>query len=145
MAMSLAGGGPSGPEMNVTPLIDVLLVLIIIFMIVVTQEKESGLQAQIPQPAEKQQSVPQPRTVVIRVMSAAGKQDPELKINDEDVKWNELSDRLQQIFKWRAERVAFVQGEDDVEFQWVADVIDTARHSGVEKVGLLPNELASAR
>ena len=145
MAMSLAGGGPSGPEMNVTPLIDVLLVLIIIFMIVVTQEKESGLQAQIPQPAEKQQSVPQPRTVVIRVMSAAGKQDPELKINDEDVKWNELSDRLQQIFKWRAERVAFVQGEDDVEFQWVADVIDTARHSGVEKVGLLPKELASAR
>jgi biopolymer transport protein ExbD len=131
--------------MNVTPLIDVLLVLIIIFMIVVTQEKESGLQAQIPQPAEKQQSVPQPRTVVIRVMSAAGKQDPELKINDEDVKWNELSDRLQQIFKWRAERVAFVQGEDDVEFQWVADVIDTARHAGVEKVGLLPKELASAR
>lgn len=145
MAMSMAGGGPSGPEMNVTPLIDVLLVLIIIFMIVVTQEKESGLQAQIPQPAEKQQSVPQPRTVVIRVMSAAGKQDPELKINDEDVEWNELSDRLQQIFKWRAERVAFVQGEDDVEFQWVADVIDTARHSGVEKVGLLPKELASAR
>jgi biopolymer transport protein ExbD len=131
--------------MNVTPLIDVLLVLIIIFMIVVTQEKESGLQAQIPQPAEKQQSVPQPRTVVIRVMSAVGKQDPELKINDEDVKWNELSDRLQQIFKWRAERVAFVQGEDDVEFQWVADVIDTARHAGVEKVGLLPKELASAR
>ena len=146
MAMSMAGGGPSGPEMNVTPLIDVLLVLIIIFMIVVTQEKESGLQAQIPQPAEKQQSVPQPeRTIVIRVVSAAGKQDPELKINEEDVKWNELSDRLQQIFKWRAERVAFVQGEDDVEFQWVADVIDTARHSGVEKVGLLPKELASAR
>jgi biopolymer transport protein ExbD len=82
---------------------------------------------------------------VIRVMSAAGKQDPELKINDEDVKWNELSGRLQQIFKWRAERVAFVQGEDDVEFQWVADVIDTARYAGVEKVGLLPKELASAR
>ena len=145
MAMSMGGGGVSAPQMNVTPLIDVLLVLIIIFMIVVTQEKESGLQTQIPQPANEQQNSPQPRTVVIRVMSAAGKQDPELKINDEDVKWNELSDRLQQIFKWRAERVAFVQGEDDVEFQWVADVIDTARHSGVEKVGLLPKELASAR
>ncbi|HEX3322493.1 MAG TPA: biopolymer transporter ExbD [Terriglobales bacterium] len=145
MAMSMAGGGPSGPEMNVTPLIDVLLVLIIIFMIVVTQEKETGLKTQIPQPANEQQSVPQPRTIVIRVMSAAGKQDPELKINDENVKWSDLSDRLQQIFKWRAERVAFVQGEDDVEFQWVAEVIDTARHAGVEKVGLLPKELASAR
>jgi biopolymer transport protein ExbD len=78
-------------------------------------------------------------------MSAAGKLDPELKINDENVKWSDLSDRLQQIFKWRAERVAFVQGEDDVEFQWVAEVIDTARHAGVEKVGLLPKELASAR
>ena len=146
MAMSMAGGGPSGPEMNVTPLIDVLLVLIIIFMIVVTQQKRTGLQTQIPQPANEQQSAPQPeRTIVIRVMSAAGKQSPELKINDENVKWGDLSDRLQQIFKWRAERVAFVQGEDDVEFQWVADVIDTARRAGVEKVGLLPKELASAR
>jgi len=52
MGMSMAGGGASGPEMNVTPLIDVLLVLIIIFMIVVTQEQRSGLKAQIPQPAE---------------------------------------------------------------------------------------------
>jgi biopolymer transport protein TolR len=101
------------------------------------------LKTQIPQPANEQQSVPQPRTIVIRVMSAAGK--PELKTNDENVKWSDLSNRLQQIFKWRAERVAFVQGEDDVEFQWVADVIDAARRAGVEKVGLLPKELASAR
>jgi biopolymer transport protein ExbD len=104
--------------MNVTPLIDVLLVLIIIFMIVVTQQKKEGLEAQIPQPPENAPAVPLPvRTIVIRILTAAPNQDPELKINDEDVKWPDLAGRLHDIFKLRAERVAFVQGEDDVDFQ----------------------------
>jgi len=50
MAFSTAGANPSGPQMNVTPLIDVLLVLLIIFMLVVINEKPTGLEAQIPQP-----------------------------------------------------------------------------------------------
>jgi biopolymer transport protein ExbD len=64
-------------------------------------------------------------------------QVPTLKINDEDVKWDHLHDRLFDIFKQRAERVAFVKGDDDVDFQYVADAISIARGSGVEKIGLL--------
>jgi biopolymer transport protein ExbD len=122
------------------------LVLIIIFMIVVTQEQRSGLRAQIPQPADDTHSVQEPeRTIVIRIMDAGEKQEPVLRINTEDVAWASLQGRLRDIFKARAERVAFVQGEDEVEFQWVADVIDTAREAGVERVGLLPKEMARAR
>ena len=146
MAMSMAGGGASGPEMNVTPLIDVLLCLIIIFMIVVIKEQRSGLKAQIPQPADEAHNVQNPeRTIVIRLFDSGENNEPSLKINTDDVRWPDLQARLHDIFKARAERVAFVRGEDDVEFQWIADVIDTAREAGVDRVGLLPKEMARAR
>lgn len=137
MAFS-AGGGPSSAEMNVTPLIDVLLVLIIIFMIVVTQQKRTGLDAQIPQPEQKSAKDKfVERTIVIQVAEGRKDQPPSLKINQEDVSWANLENRLHDIFKTRAERIAFVRGEDDVDFQYVADAIDMARQAGVEKVGLL--------
>jgi biopolymer transport protein TolR len=139
MAFS-AGGGPSSAEMNVTPLIDVLLVLIIIFMIVVTQQKRSGLDAQIPQPDQKAANDFRDRTIVIQVVNGAKDELPTLKINQENVSWENLESRLHDIFKTRAERIAFVRGEDDVDFQYVADAIDLARHAGVEKVGLLGRE-----
>ena len=138
MAFSTAGGGPFKAEINITPMIDVLLVLIIVFMVVVSMSKEKGLDAQIPQPAPKdaqQQAIV--RTVVIEIEWAAEKQEPRVKINDESVDWANLHDRLFDIFKRRAERVAFVKGDDDVEFQYVADAISIARTSGVEKIGLL--------
>lgn len=137
MAFS-AGGGPSSAEMNVTPLIDVLLVLIIIFMIVVTQQKRTGLDAQIPQPEQKStKDTFVERTIVIQVVEGVKDQPPGLKINQENVSWENLESRLHDIFKTRAERIAFVRGEDDVDFQYVADAIDMARQAGVEKVGLL--------
>jgi biopolymer transport protein TolR len=137
MAFSTAGGRPFQAEINITPMIDVLLVLIIVFMVVVSMSQEKGLDAQIPQPAEKQ-SAPQPvRTIVIQVAWASDKQAPMLKINDENVQWDKLHDRLFDIFKQRAERVAFVKGDDDVDFQYIADAISIARSSGVERVGLL--------
>jgi biopolymer transport protein TolR len=139
MAFSMAGGGPSNPQINVTPLIDVLLVLIIVFMVVVSMSKTKGLEAQIPQPAQddKSQPVPIDRTIVIQVVWSKQGQEPALKINQEDVSWNDLHDRLHDIFKTRAERVAFVRGDDDVDFEYVADVIDIARDAGVDRVGLL--------
>ena len=141
MAFSMAGGGPSHPEMNVTPLIDVLLVLIIIFMIVVTQQKRKGLDAQIPEPQQKASSTDfVDRTIVIQVMEGAKNEPPSLKINQENVGWDHLESRLHDIFKTRAERVAFVRSEDDVDFQYVADAIDMAREAGVERVGLLGKE-----
>ncbi len=86
MAFSMAGGGPSNPQINVTPLIDVLLVLIIVFMVVVSMSKTKGLEAQIPQPAQddKSQPVPVDRTIVIQVVWSKQGQEPALKINREE-------------------------------------------------------------
>jgi biopolymer transport protein TolR len=139
--MAMTGRGVSGPQMNVTPLIDVLLVLIIIFMVIVTQTRTKGLEAQIPQPADSQtnQAPPPVRTVVIELQESKGGDDaPKLSINSQEVSWGELERRLHDIFKTRAEKVAFVQGEDAVEFHYVAEVIDEARAAGVERVGLMP-------
>jgi biopolymer transport protein ExbD len=139
MAFSMAGGGPSNPEINVTPLIDVLLVLIIVCMVVQSMSKTQGLEAQIPQLAQddKSQPVRVDRTIVIQVVWGAQNQPPILKINQETVKWEDLQSRLHNIFKIRAERIAFVRGDDDIDFKYVADVIDIARDAGVKWVGLL--------
>ena len=143
MAMSMAGGGASAPQMNVTPLIDVLLVLVIIFMVIVAQSKEKGLEAQIPQPPVHPDSTPPPvRTIVIQLGETKSGAVPELKINEQPVSWADLKPQLADIFKQRAEKVAFVQGDDEVDFEYVADVIDTARAAGVERVGLMPREMA---
>ena len=132
----MAGGGPLRAEINITPMIDVLLVLIIVFMVVVSMSREKGLKAEIPQPNERPRSQPV-RTIVIQIGWVGDKKPPTLKINEVDVEWRNLHDRLFDIFKRRAERVAFVKGDDDVDFQYVADAISIARNSGVDKVGLL--------
>jgi len=138
MAFSMAGGGPSGPQLNVTPLIDVLLTLIIMFMLVVSMDPEYGEKAQIPQPDPKQTATqPQARTVVIEVVWTAKDQVPSLKINQEDVSWDDLETRLTRIYLTRVEKVAFVRGDADVDFQYVATVIDLAHHAGVQRIGLM--------
>src|SRR5579862_5703367 len=144
MAMSIGGGGASAPQMNVTPLIDVLLVLIIIFMVIVAEQKphRKGLEAQIPQPPAHADSAPQIRTIVIQLAETKSDAAPALKINGQPVSWWELEPELARIFIQRAEKVAFVQGDDEVDFEFVAYVIDTARAAGVDRVGLLPKELA---
>lgn len=138
MSFSMAGGGARGPEINVTPLIDVLLTLIIVFMVVVSMDKEEGETAQIPQPDQKQtQNIAQPRTVVIQVLWTKDGEAPMIKLNQEEVRWEDLETRLAQIYLKRAEKVVFVRGDNDVDFQYVADVIDVAHHAGVKRVGLL--------
>ena len=141
MAFSMAGGGPSGPQINVTPLIDVLLTLIIMFMLVVAMDPELGEKAQIPQPpkdAKSESGVE--RTVVIQVFWTAKDQPPTVKINQEDVRWDNLETRLAQIYLNAAEKVAFVRADADVDFQSVADVIDVAHHAGVQRLGLLTKD-----
>ena len=138
MAFSMAGGGASGPQINVTPLIDVLLTLIIVFMVVVAMDQEQGEVAQIPQPDQKTTAeTRQSRTIVIQVVWTAKDAPPVVKINQDDVQWEDLETRLAQIYLKRAEKVAFVRGDSDVDFQYVAEVIDVARHAGVQRVGLL--------
>jgi len=138
MAFSMAGGGPSGPQINVTPLIDVLLTLIIMFMLVVSMDKEYQEKVQLPQPPKDPASQPPPeRTVVIEVIWTTKDTAPTVKINREEVRWEDLESRLAQIYLKRAEKVAFVRGDADVDFLYVADVIDLAHHAGVQRVGLL--------
>lgn len=138
MAFSMAGGGPSGPQINVTPLIDVLLTLIIMFMLVVSMDKEHGETAQIPQPDQKTDAkATPPRTIVIQVLLAKNNQPPTVKINQDDVRWEDLETQLARIYLTRVEKVAFVRGDADVDFQYVADVIDLAHHAGVQRIGLL--------
>src|SRR3989442_3614810 len=124
MAFSMAGGGPSRPEINVTPLIDVLLVLIIVFMVVVAMDKEYVEKAQIPQPDQKQTAESQQsRTIVIQIVWTTNGQPPALKINQENVRWEDLETRLTAIYLKRAEKDAFRRWDADVNFRILAEAM----------------------
>src|SRR5271155_426807 len=139
--MGMVVGGKRGvvSEMNVVPLIDILLVLLVIFMMIPAHNK--GLDTLIPQQStENTPPEPLPTVVVVQV---AG--DGSLRINQEPVEWQHLAGRLEEIFKQRAERVAFIRGEDAVEFSEVAQVIDVMHASGIASVGLLTPGLEKGR
>ena len=141
MAFSIAGGSPSGPQINVTPLIDVLLTLIVMFMLVVAMDPEYGEKVQIPQPSKDPASeLEGERTIVIQIVWTTKDTPPALKINQEDVGWEDLEQRLAQIYLKRVEKVAFVRGDADVDFEHVAEVIDKAHHAGVQRIGLLTKD-----
>jgi biopolymer transport protein TolR len=133
MGMSVGGSGGPKADINMTPMIDVLLVLIIIFM-VITPLTPKGLEALVPQPPPPgtPPSQSDQRTVVVVI-----DKDHHMMINTEETDENRLGPRLAEIFKTRAERVVFIKGDPNLEYQWVAKAIDIAHGAGIDKVGLM--------
>jgi biopolymer transport protein ExbD len=130
MAMSVGGERRgSVAEMNVVPLIDILLVLLVIFMII--PHTQVGLKVIAPQESSST-PVPAPEVVVVQVLA-----DGALRINQQPVKWEGLQDRLEEVFKMRADRTVFIQGEDLIEFGVVAQAISIMHAAGITRVGLM--------
>ena len=134
MGMAVGGGKGVKADPNIVPLIDILLVLLIIFM-VIQPRIPLGLDALVPQPnpnKDTQQDEPDVRTVVVSIDAKGA-----LKINQDDVLKEYLGARLEEIFKTRAERTMFVRGDKDTMFGAVAEVIDIAKGAGIDKIGLI--------
>ncbi len=132
MAMAVGGGSGVQSSINMTPMIDILLVLLIIFM-AISPVKPKGLEALAPQPPPPNTPPNQDdRTVVIQI-----NKDKSMQLNQEPVTEDRLEERLIEIFKTRAERVVFIKGDPSLEFQTVAKAIDHAHGANIDKVGLM--------
>ncbi len=142
--MGMAVGGNKGvmADPNIVPLIDVLLVLIIIFM-VITPTISQGLDTIVPQPPPPNQKENQQllnKTIVV-VVGANG----DVMINQDKSSWDQLGPTLSKIFAERAEKVAFVKGDDATEFSYVARAISIMKAAGIDHVGLITNKIEAGQ
>ena len=145
MAMTTGSSGGAMGDINVTPMIDILLVLLIIFMVIVPVTPK-GLDALVPQPPKDPQQQPPPndRTIVVQVIYRPGAA-PSYKINETEVAKTDLLARLTEIYANRAERVMFVRGDDDLNFSYIAEVIDIAHSANVDHIGLMTPKIMAGQ
>jgi biopolymer transport protein ExbD len=133
MGISVGSERGNVAEINVVPLIDILLVLLVIFMII--PHTQVGLKVIAPQETSTT-PVPTPGVVLVQVLA-----DGSLRLNQQPIKWEGLQDRLEEVFKMRADRTAFVRSEDRIEFGVVAKAISIMNAAGITSVGLMTPEL----
>jgi biopolymer transport protein ExbD len=141
MAFSTGGKGLSS-DINVTPMIDILLVLLIIFM-AITPISPKGLEALVPQPP-KHDKASGDEAIVLQILNTNAGQ-PAYKINQMDVAKTELAAKLQTIFATRAPKVMFVKADKDLDFGPVSNAIDIAKGAGVDHVGLITPRIAAGQ
>lgn len=144
MSMTTGGGGGVSSDINITPLIDIMLVLLIIFMVIVPVTPH-GLDALVPQPPKNPQKQQEnDRTIVIQILAnGAGK--PGYKINETDVTLHDLPNKLEGIFATRAEKVMFIKGDPQLNFATIATVIDIGKDAGVDHIGLITPKVAAGQ
>jgi biopolymer transport protein ExbD len=141
----MGGGGGYSSDINMTPMIDILLVLLIIFMVIVPTVPK-GLDALVPQPPKDPTKTPPPtdRTIVVQVFYHPG-QPPTYKINETDYAKRDLLPKLTEIYANRAERVMFVRGDDNVNFAYIAEVIDIGKAANVDHIGLMTPKILAGQ
>ena len=124
-------------DINVTPFIDILLVLLVIFMTISPNER-TGLNAAIPQPPPPGPEQPQENVIVLSM-----DRNGIIRINQDEVEPSSLIERLQDIFKTRNDRTMFVQADDELLFNDVAQLIDAAKGAGVNRIGLMTAQITA--
>ena len=146
MGMSVGDSkGGAMAEMNVVPLIDILLVLLITFM-AITPVSPKGLNALVPQPPKSpQQQQNDDTTIVVSVTSRPQGGVPGYKINDTDFDRSALEPKLAEIFSTRANKVFFIKGDGALDYGYVAEVIDMGHQAGVDNIGLITPKIEAGQ
>ncbi len=144
MAFSTGGGGGLSSDINVTPMIDILLVLLIIFM-AITPVSPKGLEALVPQPPKNNQPQKENDTAIVLIIQHTPTGQPAYKINETDVQKSDIAGKLQSIFATRATKVMFIKADKDLDFGPVANGIDIAKGAGVDHVGLITPKIEAGQ